>query len=85
VIIQLVDNRRRRTEFQRGVINMGSRDFDDLEKYGDKLQIVFDDFANLSINLIHGMLLWGDGTEKVKHKPLLTSTSALRVQRLPPL
>jgi hypothetical protein len=49
VIIPLSDNRRRRTEFQRGVINVGSRDFDDLEKLGDKFQIVFGDVEKLLV------------------------------------
>jgi hypothetical protein len=67
---------------------MGSRDTDDLEKLGHKLKTVIGDVEKLLVfsNLIHGMkLLWGDGIEMIKSKPLLTKASTLRAQQRLPL
>ena len=63
MIVQVSDDRRHRAEFQRGVINVGGGDIDDLKKLGHKLKTVFGDVEKVLVfgNLIHGMLSEGDG------------------------
>ena len=56
--IQRPDNRRLGAEFHRRVVNMGSRDIDDLKELGHKLKTVLGGVEELPVlgNLIYSML-----------------------------